>query len=93
MPVSNARATNAKAAVSLFRARPARTLATAPVPVGSLPTVRESYLRSREMNLYLQKVTHAQAHENYRVVLKLDGDEFEIGSISIQHDAAWRSVA
>ena len=32
-------------------------------------------------------------YDNYRVVLKLDGDEFEIGSISIQHDAAWRSVA
>jgi hypothetical protein len=27
---------------------------------------------------------------NYRVVLKLDGDEFEIGSIGIQHGAAWR---
>jgi hypothetical protein len=27
---------------------------------------------------------------NYRFVLKLDGDEFEIGSIGIQHGAAWR---
>ena len=26
---------------------------------------------------------------NYRVVLKRDGDEFEIGSIGIQHGAAW----
>src|SRR5215831_16849522 len=42
------------------------------------------------MNLYLRKVVHPQAHDNYRVVLKRDGDEFEIGSIGIQHDAAWR---
>ena len=42
------------------------------------------------MNLYLRKVVHPQAHENYRVVLKLDGNEFEIGSIGIQHGAAWR---
>jgi len=39
------------------------------------------------MNLYLRKVLHAQAHENYRVVLKREG-EFEIGSIGIQHGAA-----
>jgi hypothetical protein len=26
----------------------------------------------------------------YRVILKLDGSEFEIGSIGIQHGAAWR---
>jgi hypothetical protein len=63
---------------------------TAQVPVGNLPTVRESHLRSREMNLYLRKVVHPQAHDNYRVVFKLDGDEFEIGSIGIQHGAAWR---
>jgi hypothetical protein len=62
---------------------------TAQVPVGNLPTVRESYLRSREMNLYLRKVVDLQAHENYRVVLKLDGNEF-VGSIGIQHGAAWR---
>src|SRR5262249_3742379 len=37
-PVCTTRAANAKAAASLFRARPAQTLATAPVPVGSLPT-------------------------------------------------------
>jgi hypothetical protein len=41
------------------------------------------------MNLYLRKVVHPQAHENYRVILKLDGDEFEIGSIGIQDGAAW----
>jgi hypothetical protein len=42
------------------------------------------------MNLCLRKVIRPQAHENYRVVLKLDGDEFEIGSIGIEHGAAWR---
>ena len=36
------------------------------------------------------KVVHPQAHDNYRVVLKRDGDEFEIGSIGIQHGVAWR---
>jgi hypothetical protein len=41
------------------------------------------------MNLYLRKVVDLQAHENYRVVLKLDGNEF-VGSIGIQHGAAWR---
>jgi len=42
------------------------------------------------VNLYLRKVAHPQAHDNYRVVLKLDEGEFEIGSIGIQHGAAWR---
>ena len=42
------------------------------------------------MNLYQRKVVHPQAHENYRVVLKRGGDEFEIGSIGVQHGAAWR---
>jgi hypothetical protein len=42
------------------------------------------------MNLYLRKVVHPQAHENYRVVLKLDEGEFEIGSMGIQHGTAWR---
>jgi hypothetical protein len=55
-PVYNA-ATNAKAAASLFRARPAPTLATAQVPVGSLPTVREYDLRSGEFT-----VAAAQEH-------------------------------
>jgi len=39
------------------------------------------------MNLYLRKVIHPQAHDNYRVVLKLDEGEFEIGSIGIMHAA------
>jgi hypothetical protein len=38
----------------------------------------------KAMNLYLRKVVHTQAHDNYRVILKLGGDEFEIGSIGIQ---------
>jgi len=42
------------------------------------------------MNLNLRKVIHPQAHDNYRIVLKRDGDEFEIGSIGIQHGDAWR---
>jgi hypothetical protein len=48
------------------------------------------YKKPAGMNLNLRKVVHPQAHENYRVVLKLDGDEFEIGSIGIRHGAAWR---
>jgi len=41
---------------------------------------------SSEIALYLRKVIHHQAHDN----LKLDGSEVEIGSIGIQHGAAWR---
>jgi len=46
------------------------------------------------MDLYLRKVIHTQARDNYRVLLKLDGDdEIEIGSIGIQtfasDDTAW----
>ena len=39
------------------------------------------------MNLYLRKVIHSQAHDNYRVILKCEDGEFEIGSIGIQHAA------
>ena len=39
--------------------------------------------------MYLRKVIHPQAHKNYRVILKCDGDEFEIGSIGIQHGGVW----
>jgi hypothetical protein len=40
------------------------------------------------MDLYLRKVEHGQhAPDGYRVILKSDGDETEIGSISIQHAA------
>jgi hypothetical protein len=46
------------------------------------------------MDLYLSKVDHPQAHNNYRVILKDDGQEIEIGSIGIQHqtglETAWQ---
>jgi hypothetical protein len=32
------------------------------------------------MNLYLRKIDHSQAPNNYRVVLKIDDEEIEIGS-------------
>lgn len=41
------------------------------------------------MDLYLRKVIHPQAHDNYRVILKREDGEFEIGSIGIQHGGAW----
>ena len=41
------------------------------------------------MTLYLRKVIHPQADGNYRVILKLDEGEFEIGAIGIRHRAAW----
>jgi hypothetical protein len=37
--------------------------------------------------LYLRKVVHSQAHDNYRVIWR-DGIEVEIGSIGIQHGSA-----
>ena len=40
-------------------------------------------------SLSLRKVIHPQAHENYRVILKREDGEFEIGSIGIEHGAAW----
>ena len=40
------------------------------------------------MDLYLRKVEHGQLPpEAYRVILKSDGDEIELGSISNQHAA------
>ena len=39
--------------------------------------------------LYLHKVAHLQAHDNYRVVLEDDGQETEIGSIGVQFNG-WR---
>jgi len=38
------------------------------------------------MSLYLRKVIHPQAHDNYRVVLKDYIPEIEIGSIGVQHN-------
>jgi bifunctional non-homologous end joining protein LigD len=40
------------------------------------------------MDLYLRKVVHSQARDNYRVILNDDGLETEIGSIGIQHASA-----
>ena len=41
------------------------------------------------MDLYLRKSEHGQESPDvYRVILKDDGDEVEIGSISIQHSAS-----
>ena len=40
------------------------------------------------MDLYLRKSEHGQQSPDiYRVILKDDGDEVEIGSISVQHSA------
>ena len=41
------------------------------------------------MNLYLRKVIHPQAHDDYRVILKLEEGEFEIRSIDGQHGGVW----
>jgi hypothetical protein len=37
-------------------------------------------------DLFLRKVIHPQAADNYRVILKDDGTEIEIGSIGVQFD-------
>ena len=39
------------------------------------------------MELYLRKVQHVQAKDNYRVILKTDEGDFEIGSIGVQHQS------
>jgi hypothetical protein len=36
------------------------------------------------MDLYLRKIDHPQAPDSYRVILKIDEIEFEIGSIGSQ---------
>jgi hypothetical protein len=41
------------------------------------------------MKLYLRRVTHSQAHDNHRVILKREEGGFEIGSIGIQHVGTW----
>lgn len=38
----------------------------------------------RGMDLFLRRVHHPQARNNYRVVVKLDDGEIEVGSIGIQ---------
>ena len=46
-------------------------------------------VKSCGIDLYLREVIHPQAHESYRVILKLEESDFEIGSIGIQHDGGW----
>lgn len=42
------------------------------------------------MDLFLRRVRHPQARASYRVVLKDNGDEIEIGSIGVQFNSwAW----
>jgi hypothetical protein len=36
------------------------------------------------MDLYLRKVDHTQARDNFRVVLKIDDEEIDIGSIGLK---------
>jgi hypothetical protein len=44
-------------------------------------------------DLFLRKVDHVQAKDDYRVILKSEDGEFQIGSIGVQHqagaNAAW----
>jgi hypothetical protein len=39
------------------------------------------------MELYLRKVQNVQAKDIYRVILKTDEGDFEIGSIGVQHQS------
>jgi hypothetical protein len=43
------------------------------------------------MTLYLRRIIHPQARDNYRVILKADGEEIEIGSVGLKHGtgASW----
>jgi hypothetical protein len=38
------------------------------------------------MDLFLRKVIHPQARDNYRVIVKHDGLEIEVGSIGMQFE-------
>jgi hypothetical protein len=38
------------------------------------------------MDLFLRRVRHSGAIDNFRVILKQDGDEIELGSIGVQFD-------
>lgn len=40
------------------------------------------------MDLFLRKVIHPQARDNYRVIIKDEGRDIEIGSIGIQQGSA-----
>jgi hypothetical protein len=39
------------------------------------------------MDLYLRRVIHPQANDSFRVIVKEDGDEIEVGSIGVQFGA------
>lgn len=45
-------------------------------------------------DLYLRKVIHPQASDNYRVIFKYEGEDIEVGSIGIQSltglEEGWR---
>jgi hypothetical protein len=41
------------------------------------------------MNLFLRKVIHPHADDRYRVILKDDGDDIQLGSIGVQF-GVWR---
>ena len=41
------------------------------------------------MKIYLRRVTHSQARDNYRVIQKREEGKFEIGSIDIQRVVTW----
>jgi hypothetical protein len=41
------------------------------------------------MKLYLRRVTHSQARDNYSVIQKREEGKFEIGSIDIQRVVTW----
>ncbi|HKD74202.1 MAG TPA: hypothetical protein VKB76_01855, partial [Ktedonobacterales bacterium] len=51
----------------------------------SVPVGTTTWSVHRSMALYLRRVIHPQAHDNYRVILKPDEGECEIGSIGIQY--------
>jgi hypothetical protein len=38
------------------------------------------------MDLYLRRVIHPQATDSFRVIVKEDGDEIEVGSIGVRFD-------
>jgi hypothetical protein len=44
------------------------------------------------MDLFLRKVQHPQARNNFRVIIKTDDGEVEIGSIGMQNVTATASI-
>ena len=68
---------------------PARGLLVLLLPNVKIEREREERLGRRPKCLSAQCHPPAGPTTN-RVILKLDGSEFEIGSIGIQHGAAWR---